>query len=209
MQDDWPGAAVINHRQFVAGADSWEGDDKSGEPLLGFLKGLGLKPEHRLLDFACGSLRVGRWLIPYLDADRYFGIDKNIWLVEMARLEEIPEQIWDEKRPRFSDEAGFNAAVFEPEMFDFVLAHAVLLHSSHRQIRALMQSLPKVLKRGAILVGDIGIGGPDYEGDSWAYPGTVYHNESCFQWPGFEFDWLGDLPWCGKGRPWFTLRRMG
>lgn len=208
MQDDWPGVAIVNHRQFVAGVNSWEGDHLSGEPILGLLKGLGMKPEHRLLDFACGSLRVGRWFIPYLDRDRYFGIDKNLWLVEMARLEEIPAEVWEEKRPRFSDEAGFNAAVFEPEMFDFVLAHAVMMHSCHRQIRALLQSLSKVLKRGGLLLGDTATGGPDYEGDGAPrYPSTVYHSVGRFQQTGFEFDLIGDLPWCGNGRPWFTLRR--
>lgn len=210
MGEDWPGH-IINHRQFVAGANSWHGEHLSGEPVFHLLKDLGLKPEHKLLDFACGSLRVGRWLIPYLDPDCYFGIDKNLWLVEMARLEEIPAEVWEEKQPRFSDEAGFNAAVFAPDTFDFVLAHAILMHSCHRQIQTLLQSLPRTLKKGAILVGDTATGGADYEGeDAPQYPSTVNHSISRFQQTGLEFDLIGDRTqvWCGMSRPWFTLRRM-
>ena len=38
---------------------------------------LGLRQHHSLLDVGCGSLRIGRLLIPYLNRGKYFGIEPN------------------------------------------------------------------------------------------------------------------------------------
>ena len=35
----------------------------------------GLMPSHRLLDFGCGSLRNGNWLMRCLDTGNYYGIE--------------------------------------------------------------------------------------------------------------------------------------
>ena len=50
---------------------------------------LGLRAQHHLLDFVCGSLRAGRFLIPYLDTGHYCGIEPNGWLIEDAIKSEI------------------------------------------------------------------------------------------------------------------------
>ena len=43
---------------------------------------LGLRQHHSLLDVGCGSLRIGRLLIPYLNRKKYFGLEPHQWLVE-------------------------------------------------------------------------------------------------------------------------------
>jgi hypothetical protein len=53
-----------------------------------------------VLDFACGALRVGRWLIPYLDEGNYFGVDSHLPSLEAAAVYEIPLDGLDAKRPR-------------------------------------------------------------------------------------------------------------
>ena len=45
---------------------------------------LGLRVNHCLLDFGCGSLRAGRLFINYLDEQKYYGIEPNKWLIEDA-----------------------------------------------------------------------------------------------------------------------------
>lgn len=68
----------------------------------------GLKPEHKLLDISCGSLRGGVKFVRYLNAGNYFGTDLNASLlqagydIEIANeglLEELPRSnlITDEK----------------------------------------------------------------------------------------------------------------
>ena len=49
--------------------------DRSAKNQLDFLIGQGLKTSHVCLDYGCGSLRLGRYLIQHLDANRDIGID--------------------------------------------------------------------------------------------------------------------------------------
>jgi hypothetical protein len=60
----------------------------------------GLLPHHRLLDFACGALRLGHWAIPYLDEGNYFGVDAHLPSLEAAATYEIPLYDLERKRPR-------------------------------------------------------------------------------------------------------------
>jgi hypothetical protein len=50
-----------------------------------FLIKEGLKPDHYLLDVACGSFRGGRFFIPYLMEGHYFAIDKDLNLIKIGR----------------------------------------------------------------------------------------------------------------------------
>ena len=49
--------------------------DLIGAQQFALLYLLGLRETHRLLDFGCGSLRLGRMAIPYLLEGHYFGIE--------------------------------------------------------------------------------------------------------------------------------------
>ena len=42
----------------------------------------GLRPSSRVLDVGCGALRLGYWLLRFLDPGRYFGIDPVLVRVE-------------------------------------------------------------------------------------------------------------------------------
>jgi hypothetical protein len=62
---------------------------------------LGLRQHHSLLDVGCGSLRIGRLLIPYLNRDKYVGIEPNEWLVRQGIRHEMGETLLQIKRPKF------------------------------------------------------------------------------------------------------------
>src|SRR3954467_13429549 len=55
---------------------------------------LGLRQHHSLLAGRCGSLRIGRLLIPYLNRGKYFGVEPNDGLVE----EGIRRELGDDHR---------------------------------------------------------------------------------------------------------------
>jgi hypothetical protein len=62
---------------------------------------LGLRQHHSLLDVGCGSLRIGRLLIPYLNQGKYFGVEPNEWLVKEGIKRELGEALLQIKRPTF------------------------------------------------------------------------------------------------------------
>src|ERR1051325_7837706 len=62
---------------------------------------LGLRQHHSLLDVGCGSLRIGRLLIPYLNRGKYFGVEPNKWLVEEGIGREVGQSLVEVKRPTF------------------------------------------------------------------------------------------------------------
>lgn len=62
---------------------------------------LGLRQHHSLLDIGCGSLRIGRLLIPYLNRGKYFGVEPNEWLVDEGIRRELGETSVQIKRPTF------------------------------------------------------------------------------------------------------------
>ena len=57
------GIRALGHRRYVGG--HWEA---LGALQLDLLRREGLRPSHRLVDVACGALRAGVHLIPWLDA---------------------------------------------------------------------------------------------------------------------------------------------
>src|SRR5438477_11789858 len=60
---------------------------------------LGLRQHHSLLDVGCGSLRIGRLLIPYLNRGKYFGIEPAEWLVAEGIKDELSETVIHTKPP--------------------------------------------------------------------------------------------------------------
>jgi len=99
----------------------------------------GLRPSHRLLDLGCGALRNGFWLVRYLDADRYFGIEPSKRYVEIGMKHAIGPQLAAEKRPRFDHNREFDLAAFG-ERWDFVVARSIFSHASPEQFRKAMIS---------------------------------------------------------------------
>lgn len=183
---------TVDHRTFVAWTPNpWDGG-RHGRDVLELLKLHGLKPPHRLLDFGCGSLRVGRWLIHYLDADKYFGIDPEVWLMEMARLEELSAEIWEEKGPRFDGNGDWNLKVFGCK-FDYVVVSDVLLHAAHWQIDKVISQISGVLASGGMCLIDIILPNENtickhhYEGDEWQYPHVAPHPPECLTEPAAKY----------------------
>ena len=71
----------------------------------------GLRPEHRLLDFGCGALRLGVLAIPYLDAGNYFGVDSHLEQPRGGRYVRDPAaRASRTKRPRllWNDDFAFS-----------------------------------------------------------------------------------------------------
>jgi SAM-dependent methyltransferase len=111
----------------------------AGRGQLEVLLSRGLLPHHRVLDIGCGALRGGWWLINFLRADSYFGIEPNKKMLDAGIEVMLGRSLLNEKRPRFAKNADFDFSVFG-EQFDFLIARSVWTHASREQICTMLDS---------------------------------------------------------------------
>lgn len=128
MKLDW-------HREYVGGL--W---DEIGRLQFEFLRARGLKPAHRLFDVACGSLRAGVHFIPYLNADRYFGLDRNSDLIQAGTERELNPRDFHDKRPNFVVSGAFEFEKFGVTA-DIALAQSLFTHLTPDAIATCLRKL--------------------------------------------------------------------
>ena len=69
---------------LVGPPDLWE---MKRQFQIDFLRGVGLQPQHRLLDLGCGTLRGGIPLIAHLDPGNYAGVEVRRDVLDEGRRE--------------------------------------------------------------------------------------------------------------------------
>jgi len=110
---------------------------------------LGLREDHHLLDIGCGSLRVGRLLMPYLLPGHYYGLELQDWLIKEGIDSEIGQSTIVLKKPTFSYDKDFTLSIFD-QKFDFMLAHSIFSHTPEYELRRCMKEAAKVMKPTSI-----------------------------------------------------------
>ncbi len=99
----------------------------SGKPRFEQLLDLGLRPDDVVVDYGCGTLRVGRYLIDFLSPGAYWGFDLNDDLLDLARSMLGADRL-GEKRPNILPIADQNLAACVAAHPRFVMSIAVLMH---------------------------------------------------------------------------------
>jgi cyclopropane fatty-acyl-phospholipid synthase-like methyltransferase len=142
-----------------------------GKIIFNLLKKLGLKPTDKFLDIGCGSLRVGKYLIDYLNKSNYRGIEPNEWLIcEAIENENIN---FRGKEVLFRTSEDFELTFFD-EKFDFILANSIFIHASKNQIERCFEEVNKVLKNdGGMFLFNFIEGDKDSQEKNWSYPCKV------------------------------------
>jgi SAM-dependent methyltransferase len=169
----------VDHRDHVGPVAQY---DLMGALQFSILVAAGLREYHTLLDVGCGSLRAGRFLIPYLGPDSYCGIDPERDVVFAGIRDELGESMLSMKQPRFAYRADFDASEFN-ERFDFAIAQSVFTHTHPDLARVGFARVAEALGPSGVLVGNfmvrrvLGPGGAHacdpVDGSGWEYPGTV------------------------------------
>jgi SAM-dependent methyltransferase len=119
VEQDGPKAAVGNP------AD-WE---RHGELQAEFLKRMGLGRRHTLLEIGCGTGRLARKIIPYLDAGGYYGVDISPLAVKAANDTLLAEGL-----------TAFGIGTYWPAgCFDYLWAFSVTIHLPADELRSMMQ----------------------------------------------------------------------
>jgi SAM-dependent methyltransferase len=169
---------------------------------------LGLRENHKVLDFGCGSLRAGRLLIPYLDPGNYYGIEPNDWLIDDALARQLGgmERL---KTPHFSNSDSFEADVFG-ESFDFIVAQSIFSHSGPALTKKALDSFARVLQPKGLCTVTFREGDEDTP-EGWFYTGltdrgTVRYRPSLISGlaadAGFK---AARLPWRHPRLSWWLL----
>lgn len=133
------GIRELGHRRYVGGR--WE---EIGRLQFEFLRARGLRPEHLFLDVACGALRAGVHLVPWLEAGHYHGIEKEAELVRLGLEEELDPGVRAEKTPRLLVDATFRFERFGVR-FDHALANSLFTHLPAPMIATCLERLRPAL----------------------------------------------------------------
>lgn len=169
-------AGANHYRAYVGPPERF---DFMGATQFSLLFHMGIRDHHKVLDFGCGSLRLGRLLIPFLQKDGYCGLDPNAWLIKDGLKNELGEDAENLKSPRFAYNTDFNCNVFD-EKFDFIIAQSILTHTGLDLFETFLNTAAQCLKPdGVILFTVIPSDNPDHPipADGWHYPGCVFFHD--------------------------------
>lgn len=211
-----PGDA--HYRAYVGPPEDY---DLVAAMCFGLLTSLGLRARHRLLDVGCGSLRLGRLLIPYLNDGHYYGLEPNQWLVDEGLAQELGQGIVSLKNPRFyyGDSSTMIGAT---ALFDFVIAQSIFSHCGLDLLIKHLTEIRSTLAPSGALLATFVTGETDNDASGWVYPGCVNYTPARMAQMagdcGYEFellDWqhprqswaLFAMP--GFDRSWLRGRALG
>ena len=142
---------------------------------------LGLRQHHSLLDVGCGSLRIGRLLIPYLNRGKYFGIEPAEWLVAEGIKQELGETVVQIKRPRFFFTDSPETVVRAKVSVDFALAQSIFSHCGLDLIRGWLSAVSRSLAEDGVLIATFLPSDEDSQRAGWVYPECVNYRPATLE----------------------------
>jgi SAM-dependent methyltransferase len=142
---------------------------------------LGLRQHHSLLDIGCGSLRIGRLLIPYLNRGKYFGVEPNEWLVDEGIRRELGETLVQIKHPAFFFSDSPDTIAQAKISFDFALAQSIFSHCGLDLIKGWLSAISSSLARDGALVATFLVGEEDSGQTGWIYPDCVNYRAATLE----------------------------
>jgi SAM-dependent methyltransferase len=162
-------AGDAHYRAFVGPPAEY---DLIAAMTFNLLTTVGLRQHHRLLDIGCGSLRVGRLLIPYLNRGGYAGVEPNRWLVEEAIAREIGGTLVRLKRPEFVFADSLEGTGWV-ERFDFAVAQSIFSHTGVALLRRWLRETSAALRADGALLATFLPAETDSPEEGWTYPACV------------------------------------
>lgn len=121
-----------------------------------FLKEVGLKPEHYLLDIGCGTLRGGIPIIEYLEKGHYFGVESRADVLAEGR-KELHEANLEDKEPVLIVSENLSSLDIGVT-FDYIWAFSVLIHMTDEILNDCLCFVNQHLKNSGAFYANVGIG---------------------------------------------------
>jgi hypothetical protein len=132
--------------------------------------GWGIRPSDTVVDYGCGTLRIGRLLIEFLDADRYIGLDIDDRILAVG-LDQLPAGLIALKRPALeviSAESLRRTAARRPK---WVCSKGVLQHIPPTDLDKFFKNVSQLILAGAtgLLRGKIWETNESRSSTTWGY----------------------------------------
>lgn len=167
---------------------------------------LGLRANHYLCDFGCGSLRAGRLFLSYLDEGKYYGVEPSKWLIEEAIKNQIGEDLVSIKKPTFDYNESFSVSF--SIKFDFIIAQSIFSHTDRDLVGVALRNFGEALKDDGIVAATFIEGSKDFEGNGWVYPDCVNYRPSTVRKFASEAGlFAARIPWYHPRQTWYILTK--
>jgi len=193
-------AGAHHYRAYVGPPNRY---DFMSATQFNLLFSVGLRENHHVLDFGAGSLRLGRLLIPFLNAKHYWAIETERWLITDAIENEIGYDILKIKSPSFSYDSDFNCFIFNKK-FDFIMAQSMVTHCGPDLIQKFFSSCKKSLTENGILL--LSYIKSERKSDAklgWLYPECIgYTEEQMILYLNENGFHATTIPWYHPGASW-------
>lgn len=149
---------------------------------------LKVRPGDNFLDVGCGAMRLGYLLVPYLDDDRYCGIDPLQAYIDFAHR--LMDRVKCGKTYHLHCSPNFDFEHFGRQ-FDTAFAQSVLGHLSVHENKVCLENLKKVMKPGGKFYATVALTGAEQQK---APAGFFYNGTYPFRSPLFKnLDFLTGL----------------
>jgi SAM-dependent methyltransferase len=173
------GVSAYSDSALLSGKGKWSREDFSQRGLRKFseLHDWGLRRDERVIDYGCGSLRVGQHLIRYLDAGNYTGLDVTDAFYRDG-LKMLEPGLVEAKRPHLAiiDEALVSGLSLDPP--DVLLSVAVVMHVPPDELDGFFRRILQLVgtHTRAMIHVDIADRELRTAPKSWAYPAEHFRN---------------------------------
>ena len=167
-----------HYKSYVGPYDQY---DLVAAMVFNLLTSLGLRQHHRVIDIGCGSLRVGRILIPYLNSGNYIGVEPNKRVIYEGIANEIGEDYLKLKKPVLIHDKTLRNYATERLNADFIFAQSVFSHCGLDLIDNWLSEVVEHLADSGVFVATFHVSDSDYDQDGWVYPGSVAYRPATIQ----------------------------
>ncbi|MBI2717488.1 MAG: hypothetical protein HY245_02235 [Rhizobiales bacterium] len=165
------GRAFWSHESFFASqGDRGSKFESEGVKLFDKIKALGIQPGHVVVDYGCGSLRIGQHFIRYLEAGHYWGLDvTDRFFTDGLAL--IPGTTVADRRPNLGVIGEDTLARARTANPDYIFSMAVMKHVPKEEMGRYWSNLIGLMKTGSTAIVDCDIAARDMRtaAKNWAY----------------------------------------
>jgi SAM-dependent methyltransferase len=112
---------------------------------------LGLRRSDSLVDYGCGTLRLGRLLIEYLDAERYVGLDIDDRIIQ-AGYKMLPPELIAKKAPFFDVISPNRIRLVGATRPRWVIAAEVIHHVAPFELNEFFHDISALVRCGAVAI---------------------------------------------------------